>query len=285
LRNEGPDQIRQRTFLGIRDVIVALAGRQPLVLVFEDLHWADSFSIDVISLLMQALEMARRLLALAQEWANPFNLAIALAHTTFVHIRRRDVRVVEEQALAMIEIATEHNYAWVLADGFIKHGWAISLQGIADEGIAEMEDGLAKLRALSHDVTGRMHWLAEAYGAAGRLADALSAAEEALSLAVSTNQFQAEAPLYRLKGDLLLGQGIAAEAEACFERAIEIARSQSAKGYELRAATSLARLWQKQGKRDEARALLQGVYGWFTEGFDTADLTDARDVLNALALA
>ena len=94
-----------------------------------------------------------------------------------------------------------------------------------------------------------------------------------------------EAELYRLKGELLLQHSAAQpeEAEACFQQALDIARRQQAKSLELRAAMSLSRLWQQQGKRDEARELLAPLYGWFTEGFDTADLQEAKALLEALA--
>jgi predicted ATPase len=108
---------------------------------------------------------------------------------------------------------------------------------------------------------------------------------EALALVDTTGERWCEAELHRLKGELLL-QGSsenATEAEACFHHALEIARTQQAKSFELRAATSLARLWQHQGKRQEAHDLLAPVYGWFTEGFDTADLKDAKALLDALA--
>jgi predicted ATPase len=113
----------------------------------------------------------------------------------------------------------------------------------------------------------------------------LTALAEALTLADTTGERWYEPELYRLKGELLLQQNAdyQAEAEDCFHHALDIARNQQAKSLELRAATSLARLWQQQGKRDEARQLLGDVYNWFTEGFDTADLKDAKALLDALA--
>src|SRR5262249_33844514 len=108
---------------------------------------------------------------------------------------------------------------------------------------------------------------------------------EALTLVNITGERLCEPELYRLKGELLLQQNAdnQAEAETCFQHAISIARSQQAKSWELRAATSLARLWQSQGKREEARQVLAEVYGWFTEGFDTADLQNAKTLLDELA--
>ena len=111
-----------------------------------------------------------------------------------------------------------------------------------------------------------------------------TALAEALAVLDTTELRYYAAELYRLKGALLLQQAVpdAAQAEACFQQALDIARQQQAKSWELRAATSLARLWQQQGKRDEAHALLAPVYGWFTEGFDTADLQDAKVLLAEL---
>jgi predicted ATPase len=123
--------------------------------------------------------------------------------------------------------------------------------------------------------------LAEACGEAGMIEEGLSLLAEALTLVEEKGERCWEAELYRLKGKLLLMKGDP-EAEACFRRAIEIARRQQARSWELRAATSLARLWQVQGRRPEARELLGNIYGWFTEGFDTADLLEARVLLDSL---
>jgi predicted ATPase len=127
--------------------------------------------------------------------------------------------------------------------------------------------------------------LAEAYGQVGQTEEGLTTLAEALATAHKTGDRYWEAELHRLKGELLLTLSAEkhTEAETCFHQALEIARQQQAKSLELRAATSLSRLWQRQGKRDEARQLLAPIYGWFTEGFDTADLQDSRALLEALA--
>ena len=125
--------------------------------------------------------------------------------------------------------------------------------------------------------------LADAYGKVGQAAQGLHLVVEALGAVGSTGERAFEAELYRLKGELLLMQGEAeTEGEACFQRAIEVARRQSAKSLELRAAMSLSHLWQQQGKRKNARELLAEVYDWFTEGFDTADLKEAKALLDEL---
>ena len=160
-------------------------------------------------------------------------------------------------------------------------------QGRNEEGIAQIQEGLAASRA-----TGLELWrpyflclLAEAYMETGRLDDGLSALMEGLAKAEEHEDRHNQAGIHRLKGELLLRQddSNAAEAQSCFQRAIEIARKQSAKSLELRATMSLARLLDKQGRRDEALAMLTDIYGWFTEGFDTADLKDAKALLDQLA--
>jgi predicted ATPase len=129
---------------------------------------------------------------------------------------------------------------------------------------------------------GVLRSLAEAQAKAGQPGEALTTLAEALALVEETDERYFEAELYRLKGELLLAQGDDAGAEASLQKAVEVARRQSAKSWELRATTSLARLWQKQGQTDEARQVLMQIYGWFTEGFDTPDLKEAKALLDEL---
>ena len=130
----------------------------------------------------------------------------------------------------------------------------------------------------------RLAWLAEGYGKAGQVDAGRHAADEALAIAARRGERQCEAELYRLKGELLLqgSVGHTEAAEACFQQALTIAHHQQAKSWELRAAMSLSCLWQRQGKRAAAYELLAPAYGWFTEGFDTADLQEARALLQEL---
>jgi predicted ATPase len=171
--------------------------------------------------------------------------------------------------------------------GTILHGWALAHQGQAQEGIEQIHQGMIAYRATGAEIW-RLYFLAllaEAYGTTGQLEEGLAGLAEALTLTDTTGERWYEPELYRLKGALLLQQSSDnhLEAETCFQQAIAIAQNQQAKSFELRAATSLARLWQQQGKRDEARQVLGDVYGWFTEGFDTADLKDAKVLLDELA--
>ena len=166
-------------------------------------------------------------------------------------------------------------------------GWALVHQGQAQEGMAQITHALMTYRAIGSEV-GRPYFLtllAEAHQIQGEAAVGLTVLTEALALVDTTGERWYEPELYRLKGALLLQQhgDHQAEAERCFHHALEIARHQQAKSFELRTATSLSRLWQQQGKRVEARDLLAPVYGWFTEGFDTPDLQEAQALLDALA--
>jgi predicted ATPase len=160
-------------------------------------------------------------------------------------------------------------------------------QGHVKEGITQINQCMMDYRATGAEL-GRPRYLAllaEAYGIMEQPEVGLTVLTEALTLTDTTGERGYKPELYRLKGALLLQQSSVntTEAETCFHQAITIARSQQAKSFELRAATSLARLWQQQGKRIEARELLAPVYGWFTEGFDTADLQEAKALLDALA--
>jgi predicted ATPase len=171
--------------------------------------------------------------------------------------------------------------------GAMLRGWALAQQGQAQEGIAQIQQGLTAWRAIGSELA-RPYFLtllAEAHQIQGEAAAGLTVLTEALTLVDITGERVWEPELYRLKGELLLqcASDNHTEAETCFHHALEIARNQQAKSFELRTATSLARLWQSQGKRQEAYDLLAPVYHWFTEGFDTADLKDAKMLLDKLA--
>ena len=160
-------------------------------------------------------------------------------------------------------------------------------RGQEEEGLTQMRQGLTARRATGAElnVPYYLTLLAEGYGILKQVEAGLGALKEAVEVIERTGQRWYEAELYHLKGELLLQQSPdnATEAETCFHQAISIAQNQSAKSWELRAATSLARLWQSQGKREEARKVLEPVYSWFTEGFDTAELIDAKALLDELS--
>jgi class 3 adenylate cyclase/predicted ATPase len=235
----------------------------------------------------QALAMSREALDLAQKLSHPFSLAVALNYTAMLHQFRREPRAVHEQAEAAIALCTEQRFAYYLAWGTTMQGWAQVAQSQDEEGLAQMRHGLAALRATGASL--RLPYylvlLAEACGQTGQAVEGLTLLAEALAQAHKAGESWTEAELHRLKGDLLLALSPDkhAEAEGCLHQALAVARRQRAKALELRAATSLSRLWQQQGKHVEAQQLLAEIYGWFTEGFDTADLQDAKALLEELA--
>ena len=205
----------------------------------------------------------------------------------------------------MIALSTEQGFPHWLAWGTIKRGWALAAQGQVEEGISQMRQGLAAWQAMGIELT-RPYFLAllaEAYGRRGQVEEGLTVLAEALIMVDKTGERMFEAELYRLAGELTLAQANqkakmesrkseisntqyptpnTQEAEECFLKAIDIARHQQAKMWELRATMSLARLWQQQGKHHEAHQMLSDLYGWFTEGFDTKDLQEAKALIEEL---
>jgi adenylate cyclase len=236
----------------------------------------------------QALERGNEALALAQGLSQPASLAFARVFVGVLHQFRGDVRAAQENAESLIALCAEYGLAHWLAYATIVRGWAMTEQGGTQEGIAQIQEALANTRVTGWSEPTRPYWLsllAEACGEADRLDEGLSALTEALATADEHENRHYEAEMHRLKGELLLKQddSTAAAAQHCFERAVEIARRQSAKSLELRATMSLARLLAKQGRRNEGRTMLAEIYNWFTEGFDTPDLKNAKALLEELA--
>jgi predicted ATPase len=234
----------------------------------------------------QALRRSREALTLARELAHPFSLAYAMCFAGMLWQLCRDVQAAQERALAEIVLCTEQGFALYLARGTILQGWAIAEQGQGAAGLAQMHQGLVAYQATGAAVFRPYYlaFIAEAYGKVGQAGEGLGLLDEALAAVHKTGERFYEAELYRLKGELLLVRSAEhhGEAEACFQHALLVARHQQAKSLELRAAMSLSRLWQRQGKRNAAYELLAPVYGWFTEGFDTTDLQEAKALLEAL---
>jgi predicted ATPase len=224
---------------------------------------------------------------LAQQRAHPLSLNYALRVAAMFHQFRREVRWTQERAEASIRHATEQGFPYWIAFGTILRGWALTHQGQAQAGVEQMHQGLTAWRATGAEiqVSHFLALIAEAHGILGEPEAGLAVLTEALVHGEHTGERYYEAEIHRLKGELLLQQASdnQTEAESSFHHALEIARSQQAKSFELRTATNLAKLWQQQGKRQEAHDLLAPVYNWFTEGFDTADLKDAKALLDALA--
>jgi predicted ATPase len=186
-----------------------------------------------------------------------------------------------------VQLSTEQGLAFRVAMGLILRGWALAAMGEGEEGRAQLRQGLKGWQATGAAISWPYYLgsLADAYARGAHAGEGLATVAEALTCVEQTGERYAEAELHRLKGELLLQQPLPdePEAEACFQQALAVARRQEAKAWELRTAMSLARLWQKQGKRAEARELLSPIYGWFTEGFDTADLQEAKVLLEELS--
>jgi predicted ATPase len=235
----------------------------------------------------QGLVRSQEALTLAQQRAHPFSLCQALGIAAQFHQFCRDVYAAQECAEASFHLALEQGFPLQTARGAVLRGWTLAQQGQGQDGIEQIQQGLRAFRATGVENLRPygLALLAEAHGMMGQLEAGLTALTEALTLVDTKGERWYEPELYRLKGALLLQQtsDSQAEVETCFQHAISIARSQQAKSFELRAATSLARLWQQQGKRQEAHDLLAPVYHWFTEGFDTADLQDATALLATLS--
>jgi adenylate cyclase len=231
----------------------------------------------------QAAERSEAATALARELNHVWTLvdASSLAGAAF-HLFRREGRAAQEHVEAVMRVSPEAGLAVWQAEGTCYCGWQQILVGEVQEGIAQLRDGLAAMQAVGTvpHRTAFLAALAEGYAKAGRSGQGLDALAEAFSLVAQTGERYYLAELHRLKGELLLAQGDEAQAEASFYQAIEVARQQSAKSWELRAVMSLTRLWRKQGKGEEARQLLAEIYNWFTEGFDAPDLREAKAMLD-----
>jgi predicted ATPase/class 3 adenylate cyclase/DNA-binding winged helix-turn-helix (wHTH) protein len=244
----------------------------------------------------QALTMSHKALALAEELSHASSLAFALFFAAVLRQCRREAWQVQEQAEAMLALSTEHGFAQWIAGGVLLRGWALTQQGLVEEGITQIQQGHSAWLVDGNQLgkTQIFARLAEVYGKVGRTEEGLRALSEAFAALDKNAERHYEAELYRLQGDLVLQQALQqqvpgtppgdghSEAETHLCRAIDVARRQHAKFQELRAVMSLSRLWQTQGKYTEARSMLEETYGWFTEGFDTPDLSSARALLAAL---
>jgi predicted ATPase len=234
----------------------------------------------------QALQHCQEAVALARELDHAYCLVYALGHGCLFHSMCREVRVVQALAQEIMPLSSKLRLGSVQHFGTFYVGWARAHRGELEEGIAQMGQGLAAWRSQSQGsvlfAPTYLQQLAEAYGMAGQAEKGLIVVEEALDLVGRTEERAWEAETHRRKGELLQLSGRVSEADTSFRRAIEIARRQEAKSWVLRANLSLSRLLQKEGRSEEARKQLSEIYGWFTEGFDTPDLKEARALLKEL---
>jgi predicted ATPase len=234
----------------------------------------------------QSARAADRALALSRQLGHAYTLANALSMAGRAAVFARDVATVHTRSNDCVALASEHGFAQWAARGRMLRGWADAQRGEATTGIAHIRDGLAADEAIGAHLRAPFYLtlLAEALALAGKIEEGLAALDDALAKTAISGERGLDAEIHRLRGELTgrLPHPDPAKAEDSFRTALAIAREQGTRGYELRAASSLARLWREQGRRPEARELLAPVYGWFTEGFDTADLKDAKTLLAEL---
>jgi tetratricopeptide (TPR) repeat protein len=233
----------------------------------------------------QAEQWKQDFLARAQQVEHTPSQASAQLFTSLLTQHLRDVTATQAYTEATLDLAATHGFEHRMIQGRMMRGWVLAMQGDAATGVAHIQQGLEALQSI-HQKLYRPYYLsllAEAYAQAAQFEAGLAALAEALALVEMTEERWWEAELHRLKGELLLRLPLPdiPQATSCFHQALGVARRQQAKSLELRAALSLSRLWQQQGKQDQVRQLLTEVYSWFTEGFETSDLQEARAWLEA----
>jgi predicted ATPase/DNA-binding SARP family transcriptional activator len=233
----------------------------------------------------QALQLSQQTLALAQEQGHLYSMADVLCSAgCMFNAMHRDAEALKDNAVQLEGLSDEKIQGWQ-GTGTCYRGEALILLGQVQEGITQIRLGLDAMESIGVRCyrSGMLGTLARAQAKAGQLQDGLTTLTEALDFVEETDERQWEAELHRIRGELMLMQGDEAEAEISLIKAIEVAHHQSAKSWELRASIDLARLWQEQGRTEEARKMLAGIYGWFTEGFDTPDLKGAKALLDELS--
>jgi predicted ATPase len=230
----------------------------------------------------QAIQYSQQALALARAVDHTFSLGYAFTLAdSMIHQFRNDITVAYEGTANALAFVNKYGFSFFQAYNLVVMGWAQAETGRLEEGIAQILTGLAKHKEMNARsfLPHYQALLARSYNLAGNVDEGLDVIKTALALVEETGERYYEAELQRYKGELLIAQGNESQAEACFIEAISVARRQNAKSWELRSTTSLARLWQMRGKGRDALPMISEIYGWFTEGFDTYDLKDARSLL------
>ena len=235
----------------------------------------------------RALETSKQALLLAHELSHPFTLAFALYGKAWINLFRREAQATLKQSEAVIALANEQGFSLWMEMGNLLQAWSLAMQGHSEEGLAQMEQSMANKPVDAFYAFGPWFYalFVEAYGATGKTEEGLIKVAEGLDLVEKGGFRFYEAELHRLHGELLLMQSVpdVSLAETCLQRALDLAGSQQAKSLELRAAMDLSRIWGKQSRNLEALKLLRKNYDWFTEGFDTADLKEAKSLLEDLS--
>jgi predicted ATPase len=264
-------------------------GTDPRVVCLARLAWA----LWLLGHPDQALTRVYEALSLAQELGHTYSLAFAMHYTAMMHLCRREAAMGRERAEATMALSREHGFAQWLTGGTFLRGWALSEQGLAEEGIADLRQAQVAWKAMGTGLaaTHVSVRLAEAFEKSGKIDEGLNTIDEALESMSEHGARYFAAELYRLQGELLWrqisptkqGTENTSQVAACFQQALDVARQQEAKSLELRAVMSLCRLRQRQGRPEDARVMLDEIIGWFKEGFDTLDLQEARTLRAALA--
>jgi adenylate cyclase len=234
----------------------------------------------------KARHLSLKAVKLAKELEHPFFLSFNLAFAGYSALYRRDLETAHEMSQETIAVASEHGHPLWLGCGFAVLGWVMSEEGHLEEGITKTQHGQEILKSIGAwlPYTSDLTTLAGIYLKAGKKKEGLAVINEALAKIGKMGGWCEEAEVHRLQGELLLlVGGNETEAETCFQNAIEIAKKQKAKSWELRATMSLCRLLQNQGKQEQARTQLLEIYNWFTEGFETPDLIEAKSLLEVLS--
>lgn len=273
-------------------------GTDPGVVCFARASWALWW----LGYPDQARAQAHEAITLAQRLSHPYTLSLALHYNAVLHVWNREMAVAHEQLEVSIALMQKHGFVHFLGQAITKLGWVLVEQGVLEAGMAKIHEGIEALRIQNIELgrTTDLAILAQAYGRTQRPAEGLRVLEEAFTLAHDHAESFYEAELYRLKGELLCQAAVEARisqdcparaspgvprveaAEACFHQAMTLAHQQGARALELRAVLSLSRYWQHQGQRAAARQMLAGIYHWFTEGFATPDLQEAKTLIEVL---
>jgi class 3 adenylate cyclase/predicted ATPase len=258
-------------------------GGQPC----EQCHLYAAFSAWMLGYPAKARRHALQGLALSESLDNPISLLNTQAFVAVAYVLLRDAESAQAHAETAMELAREYHHPTFLSFAQVMRGAALTMQGQAAKGIEEMQQGIA-----AFNTTRMRTWapqfalsLVPALSLQGGVGEGLQILDQEIDVVASTGERAWDAELRRAQGQLLLMQSPNNEraAEGCFHEALRIARDQNAKAWELRAATSLARLWQSRGRTGDARELLEPVYGWYSEGFDTPDLVEAKQLLNSVS--
>ncbi len=265
-----PQQHRSLIFHGMDVIVVPLSH--------------DAWDLWISGYPDQGLKRIQEMMALVRELDHPFSLAFACAQSAIFHRLRREPERAQEYAEEDLRRSVEAGFELLRTGADALLGWAQAMQGDVENGVIVMGQGLDawRSRCMYFLVPLFLTGQAEIYGILGKTQEGLEVVGEALEIVRKTEERWCEAEVHRVKGELLQLSGKLSEAEACLRQAIEIARRQEAKSWELRATTTLSRVLQKQGQSEEARQLLSEIYGWFTEGFDTPDLKEAKALLEEL---